>query len=327
MKKLLIGVFFIFPFFYLHAVHSEHQIEVLIESGKQHFNNGNLSQALTTFNRAMGYLREVPKNHPLLNDLEHHIRLTKGKLLVQRYNKNHNEENEMNGNALHPISEESDDIEVNQFFGSVLAREVWQNKKINKIGDNLGFGRRVTVLPSAGVELSYVDGYKYKFRAVEAASFALSNENVFDFHSGSFSLASLERNSLCLVKSPLSEFHLKSDDPFAVLFAVTTNGGLKIIGLLGEIELVQKTKPSISLRPGQLIFSMPDGFSRKMSVELSTLMVTSKLMTAFEDPPNFYRKLKQQALIQALRTKKRFRTLVGDAKTNSDFQIKVLESE
>ena len=45
---------------------------------------------------------------------------------------NHNEENEMNGNALHPISEESDDIEVNQFFGSVLAREVWQNKKINK---------------------------------------------------------------------------------------------------------------------------------------------------------------------------------------------------
>jgi hypothetical protein len=253
--------------------------------------------------------------------------LTKGKLLVQRYNKNHNKENEMKGNALHPISEESDDIEVNQFFGSVLAREVWQNKKINKIGDNLGFGRRVTVLPSAGVELSYVDGYKYKIRAVEAASFALSNENVFDFHSGSFSLASLENNSLCLVKSPLAEFHLKSDDPFAVLFAVTTNGGLKIIGLLGEIELVQKTKPSISLRPGQLIFSMPDGFSRKMSVELSTLMVTSKLMTAFEDPPNFYRKLKQQALIQALRTKKRFRTLVGDAKTNSDFQIKVLESE
>ena len=330
MKKLLIGVFFIFfisPFFYLHAVHSEHQIAVLIESGKKYFENGNLSQALTTFNRAMGYLREVPKNHPLLNDLEHHIRLTKGKLLVQRYNKNLNEENEINGNALLPISEESDDIEVNQIFGSVLAREVWQNKKINMKGDSLGFGRRVTVLPSAGVELSYVDGYKYKIRSVEAASFGMSDENVFDFHSGSFSLASLESNSLCLIKSPLSEFHLKSDDPFAVLFAVTTNGGLKIIGLLGEIELVQKTKPSISLRPGQLIFSMPDGFSRKMSVELSTLMVTSKLMTAFVDPPNFYRKLKQQALIQALRTKKRFRTLVGDAKTNSDFQIKVLESE
>ena len=62
-----------------------------------------------------------------------------------------------------------------------------------------------------------------------------------------------------------------------------------------------------------------------MSVELSTLMVTSKLITGFEEPPIFHKKLKQQALIQALRTKKRFRTVVGDAKTNSDFQIKVLE--
>jgi hypothetical protein len=111
------------------------------------------------------------------------------------------------------------------------------------------------------------------------------------------------------------------------MLAVTTNGGLKIIGLLGEIKLKQKQNPSISLRPGQLVFSLPDGFSRKMNVELSTLMVTSKLMTAFDEPPVFFKKLKQQALIQALRTKKRFRTIVGDAKTNSDFQIKVLNEE
>jgi len=50
-------------------------------------------------------------------------------------------------------------------------------------------------------------------------------------------------------------------------------------------------------------------------------------MTAFDEPPVFFKKLKQQALIQALRTKKRFRTIVGDAKTNSDFQIKVLNEE
>ena len=60
-----------------------------------------------------------------------------------------------------------------------------------------------------------------------------------------------------------------------------------------------------------------------MSVELSTLMVTSKLITGFEEPPIFHKKLKQQALIQAY-VQKRFRTVVGD-KTNSDFQIKVLE--
>ena len=65
MKKFLIGsliAFSISPFLNLHAVHSERELEVLIESGKLHFNNGNLSQALTTFNKAMGYLREKPKN-------------------------------------------------------------------------------------------------------------------------------------------------------------------------------------------------------------------------------------------------------------------------
>ena len=39
-----------------------------------------------------------------------------------------------------------------------------------------------------------------------------------------------------------------------------------------------------------------------MSVELSTLMVTSKLMTGFDDPPVYLKKLRQQAMIQALRT-------------------------
>ena len=138
---------------------------------------------------------------------------------------------------------------------------------------------------------------------------------------------SLEDNIKCTIRSPLSEFVLESDDPFAIMLAVTTNGGLKVISLLGEIELKQKQKPSTSLRPGQLIFSLPDSFSRKMSVELSTLMVTSKLMTGFDEPPVFLKKLKQQALIQALRTKKRFKTVVGDAKTNSDFQIQVLQEK
>ena len=104
--------------------------------------------------------------------------------------------------------------------------------------------------------------------------------------------------------------------------AVTTNGGLKIISLLGEVELKQKGTSSTSLSR-QLIFST-DGFSRKMSVELSTLMVTSKLITGLKNL-YFHKKLKQQALIQALRTKKRFRTVVGDAKTNSDFQIGYLK--
>ena len=62
-----------------------------------------------------------------------------------------------------------------------------------------------------------------------------------------------------------------------------------------------------------------------MNVELSTLIVTSNLLTDFEDPPAFLKKLRQQAMMQALRTKKRFRTVVGDVKGADNFELKVLK--
>ena len=309
---------------FLYAFNSEEVVISLVEKGKIEAEQGNFTIALSHFNKAMGYLKQVSNTHPLVEEVQKQIRVTKGRFLVARY-KNRSGLRSFGKNELLSLSEESEDIRVDQCFGSVLAREIWYERDFTRTGELFGFGRRLTVLPSAGIEASIIKGSKYTVRAIEAASFQLNKENNFDFHSGSFSLSSLEKSSKCIIKSPLSEFELETDDPFAVLMAVTTNGGLKIISLLGEVELKRKGTSSSSLRPGQLIFSLPEGFSRKMSVELSTLMVTSKLITGFEEPPIFHKKLKQQALIQALRTKKRFRTVVGDAKTNSDFQIKVLE--
>ena len=305
---------------------SEQKVETLLEQGKQEAEKGEFANSLNSLNMAMGYLRQVSRSHPLHEEVQKQIRLTKGRSLVARY-KNRSGLKAIEKNVLLSLREEPEDIHVDQCFGTVLAREIWHPRDINRKSELFGLGRRITVLPSAGVEVSMKNGFKYSLRAVEAASFAILDDNIIDFHSGSFSLSSLEKNTRSIIKSPLSEFVLDSKDPFAIMLAVTTNGGLKVISLLGEIELKQKQKPSTSLRTGQLIFSLPDGFSRKMNVELSTLMVTSKLITAFDEPPTFFKKLKQQALIQALRTKKRFRTIVGDAKTNSDFQIQVLEEE
>ena len=39
------------------------------------------------------------------------------------------------------------------------------------------------------------------------------------------------------------------------------------------------------------------------------------------------KKLRQQAMIQALRTRKRYKAVVGDAKNSEDFEIKVLKPE
>ena len=114
------------------------------------------------------------------------------------------------------------------------------------------------------------------------------------------------------------------DDPFAFMAGVTTNGGLKIICLLGEIKLRTVGK-NIELLPGELSFALSDGFSRKMNVELSTLLVTSNLLTGFNQPPVFLKKLRQQAMLQALRTRKRFRTVVGDVKGTDNFELRVLK--
>lgn len=319
-------VIFFIAFNILHAS-SEDIARSLLDQGKVEAEQGNFKIALNHFNDAMGYLRQSSNDNLLIEEVEKQIRITKGRSLVSRLKIRSGDLNFGSKTKLLPIREESEDIIVSQCFGTVLARGIWHARNIERENEILGFGRRVTTLPSAGVELSIRQDSKYVVRSVEAASFAIDKKETFDFHSGSFSLHTLENNNLCTIKSPLSEIVLESNEPFAVMLAVTTNGGLKIIGLLGKIELKQKENKSISLRPGELVFSLPDGFSRKMNVELSTLMVTSKLMTAFVEPPVFFKKLKQQALIQALRTKKRFRTIVGDAKTNSDFQIKVLNEE
>ena len=228
---------------------------------------------------------------------------------------------------LLPLSQEPEDILITQRYGTVLAREVWQPKEIQSIGEFVGIGRRLTILPEAGIELYFGDSSKFSLRSVDAASFALPEKKVFDLHSGSFVLSSSGDGNKATIKSPLSTVQVSCETPFALMIGVTTNGGLKFIALLGEPKLEQQKLAASILSPGELVFALPEGFSRKMSVELSTLMVTSKLMTGFEDPPAYLKKLRQQAMIQALRTRKRYKAVVGDAKNSKDFEIQVLKPE
>ena len=64
-----------------------------------------------------------------------------------------------------------------------------------------------------------------------------------------------------------------------------------------------------------------------MDVELETLMITSKLLNSFPNPVVFHKKLKQQALLQALRTKNRYRSTVGDVRGNKNFEVNVFPED
>jgi hypothetical protein len=150
---------------------------------------------------------------------------------------------------------------------------------------------------------------------------------VLDAHSGAYLLRANEDDGEIRIEAPFAEVDMSGDDPFAVMIGITTNGGLKMIGLLGEVELRRSGEDLQKLRPGQLVFVLPKGYSRKMYIELSTLITTADLLTAFKEPPPYYKRLKTEALVQALRTKRRFRTVVGDVKGIDSFEMKVLRED
>ena len=164
-------------------------------------------------------------------------------------------------------------------------------------------------------------------RAVHACSFSLPSRDALRIHSGAYALRADEDDAKLRLEAPFAELELTSDDPFAVMFGVTTNGGLKLISLLGEAQLRRPGEKTLKLRPGQLVFVLPKGYSRKMYVELSTLITTADLLTAFEEPPTYYKRLKTEALAQALRTRRRYRTVVGDVKGTESFEVKVLRED
>lgn len=298
-------------------------IEDLLVQGQELADNNQFSDALKVLNRAMGTLKQAPRSHPLRVETEKLIKIVKGRSLVARY-RGSKVKTYSDPNALRPLDDETREFIINQLFGKVLARKVWEARDELNPGEALGLGRRVTVLPNGGIELTASTKSGVSIRSVQAASFDILGSTSFALHSGSYVMHSLGEDNDLVIKSPLVDLRISSTEPFALMVGVTTNGGMKVICLLGEIKL-NKEGQGISLVPGELSFALPDGFSRKMNVELSTLLVTSNLLTDFQQPPVFLKKLRQQAMMQALRTRKRFRTVVGDVKGNDNFELKVLE--
>ena len=299
------------------------QVEELLIEGKELADNNQFSQSLRIFNQALGLLKQTPRSHPLRMEAEKWMKITKGRFLVARY-KGSKVQAFSDPDALRPLSEESREFKVLQVFGKSIARKIWEPRDDIRTGEILGLGRRVTTLPDGGIELASSGTAEFSLRTVQASSFDLLGKSEFALHSGSYVIHSKIENSSIILDSPTVEVKLSSDDPFAFMAGVTTNGGLKIICLLGEIKLRTVGK-NIELLPGELSFALSDGFSRKMNVELSTLLVTSNLLTGFNQPPVFLKKLRQQAMLQALRTRKRFRTVVGDVKGTDNFELRVLK--
>ena len=302
------------------------EVLLLLGKGQTLADQREFVPALSAFNRAIALLEQDQKPDPLLRErIEQALRITKGRAIVARYKGSLSDASV--GKVQATIPSEPKDINVRQVFGSVLLRGKFQPRSLTKSGETLGFGRRVTVSSKSGVDLDLPGKANFNLRMVDAGSFTLPTPGVLDAHSGAYLLRANEDDGKIRVEAPFAEVEVSGDDPFAVMMGITTNGGLKMIGLLGEVELRRPGEDLQKLRPGQLVFVLPKGYSRKMHVELSTLIATADLLTAFEEPPPYYKRLNTEALVQALRTKRRFRTVVGDVKGTDSFEMKVLRED
>ena len=323
MQIIVVSLFFLLSSGYVLWAEENSKVVQFYQEAKSLAEAGEYSQSLKYLNRALGYMRQSPVSDPLRISIEKEIRIVKGKFLVARYQEKMKLNNPNKKNLPIPLVQEPSDVIFQEYFGKILAREIWQSFEVDDSTEHFGFGRRVTVLPKSGISL-LIKSDSARMRTVDAASFSIKKTGSIDLHTGSYCFYVEDSSKSLLISSPLASVEVSSGSSFACMIGVTTNGGLKVINLLGKAVL-KRESDSIELLPGQLVFSLPDGFSRSMDVELSTLMVTSNLLTGFQSPPLFFKKLRQQAMLQALRTTKRFRTVVGDVKDRESFQMKVLE--
>jgi len=329
----LIFVFFLSPVGLLGVYSGDEErgkILAMLTEGETLADQGKFAVAVSVLSRAITLLDQSEKPSELLrNKLEQALRITKGRAIVARYN---GKSALPDGNVSSPFpvrtkTPETKDVLVKQIFGSVLLRGKFQPRRLTTSGETFGFGRRVTVSSKSGVDLDLPGKADFNLRVVDAGSFTLPTPGVLDAHSGAYLLRANEDDGEIRIEAPFAEVEVSGDDPFAVMIGITTNGGLKMIGLLGDVELRRPGQKLQKLRPGQLVFVLPKGYSRKMYIELSTLIATADLLTAFEEPPPYYKRLNTEALVQALRTKRRFRTVVGDVKGRDSFEMKVLRED
>ncbi len=284
------------------------------------------TEALAFYESGLSHALNLPDKSDMIVDFQAKIRQTKAKSLVYHF-KSHQDATSVDKTNLLPATLETKDFSVLQSYGVVSLNRIWTDSKIDNLRKFFGMGRKVTVFPKSGFEFTPNGGQKLISRVVGPAGFLQSDSSKIEAYSGIYLFSAKERPSNLIIEYPLGELTIEPSTPFAFILEITTNGGCKIIGLLGELNFNMADKTSVRVAPGELVFAMDDDFSRKMNVELSTLMATSSLFTDFEEPPELFKKMRQQALIQALRTKRHYRALVGDSKTLEDFEVQVLEEE
>ena len=183
---------------------------------------------------------------------------------------------------------------------------------------------RVTVRARSGIETMSA-GYLFRYGA--DTRFTLSVE-ALQLHEGSIMIRSRKIGNRINFRSPEAAIRLSGIG--TCMLEVETNGGLKVIGVLGRMIVgVEEDSSEEDLLAGELVFVKPgnSGFGDKINVNLEKVVETSFLLSGFQNGASFQGSLSSVVRAQQESIGKTYRAEVGDAKETDTFEIVTLAED
>jgi len=166
-------------------------------------------------------------------------------------------------------------------------------------------------------------------RLGEGTNFTLRSHEVLEIHKGAALIYSRRHDNKIKLEGPSTSMVLSGAG--TVMLEVTTNGGFKIVGLIGPIRVKEVQRDDsgadIHLESGELVFLKPlgNGFGDKLNVRLSRVCETSHLVSGYGNPTLLRKQLQIAINLQDLRIKRSFGIKVGDATDIERFEAKPLD--
>ena len=182
----------------------------------------------------------------------------------------------------------------------------------------LPIGQTISVRPRSGLE-TLCSGYQFRFGADTKF---VSIDDGLELSEGSIMVRSRKINNSFKISGPEAEVRLNGAGCFLV--EVETNGGLKVVTVLGRLDAVDlSSQEAFEVLPGELVFIMPGGrgFGEKVNVNLQKLIASSYLLSGFPNNSSFDSSLKSVALAQSESIGVTYRAEVGDAKSSDSFEV------
>ena len=177
---------------------------------------------------------------------------------------------------------------------------------------------RITVPARSGLETMSA-GYQFRFGS--DTRFTITKESIH-MHEGSLMIQSRKIGNKVSIQGP--EALLVISGSGTCMVEVETNGGLKILCVLGRIIIGSGVASDTSeLLAGELVFLKPgnSGLADKINVNLAKVVETSFLLSGFQNSSSFSRSLTTVVRAQQESIGKTYNAEVGDAKEANTFEI------